>query len=320
MSTKLKRRPGLTPAQWTAWCNAADMANISLTQHPKLRVTQAIGNAKASAGFHARDGWVTVDGHKEPYCAATDGSVLWLTLAEIKAWLNALAWWGFAGWYRPWTTNGTPNYHIHVIYAGLPKKPELVVQLLDFVNDRNGLKGHGRETFYTGNKEQDAYILRLHKWAQLGGPHPGQPPKAPRPAPAPTITLQAPYTVRFPDHTTIEHVPALDGRAWVPVREWYAHLGITTTKEGWQRVKWHPVTVGVPTGGYGNTDGEVYIDGTRLAAPVRLLDIAGERRGYAPVRELAAHSGLRPWLHESTRIIEIIRPKPNGGATQGGGH
>lgn len=42
MST-LKRRAGMAPIQWNAYVAASQMAGINLTEHEKLRVTQAIG-------------------------------------------------------------------------------------------------------------------------------------------------------------------------------------------------------------------------------------------------------------------------------------
>lgn len=299
MTQILKRRAGVAPSAWNAYVAGSEMAGIDLREHQKLRVTQAVGFAKASAGYHAPDGTVQTPNGREQYCAATDLSVLWLSLDEIKAWLNALAWWGFAGWYRPWMTNGKPNFHLHVIYAGLPMKPQLESQLRDFLNDRDGLKGSGRETFFTGSRAQDSYIRSLFEWSNYSGPKPPAPPKAPKPAPKPEFVVSNPYTVVLPDGQKFS-APAIDGTAWVPVREWYEALGIrkwTLPETGQlvEAVKWHPA------------EKRVYVQGRVLDAPVRLLKIGGETRGHLPIRKLAEFSGLGINVNSNRRLIQVAR-------------
>src|SRR5262249_28447301 len=57
-------------------------------------ITQTVGYAAASAGYHAPDG--TVDGHD--YTAAVDVSVRGLSQTEIRALLDRLGQNGFAAW------------------------------------------------------------------------------------------------------------------------------------------------------------------------------------------------------------------------------
>jgi hypothetical protein len=301
MKQELKRRTGVAPSAWNSYVSASEMAGIDLREHSKLRVTQSVGFAKASAGYHAPDGTVKTESGRESYCAATDTSVLWLELGEIRAWLNSLAWWGFVGWYRPWTTNGKPNYHLHIIYAGLPMKPQLDRQLVDFLNNRNGLAGSGVETFFTGNVEQDDYIRALWRWSNHGGPKPPAPPKTPKPASKPDFPVNNPYTVILPDGQKLTGIP-IDGTAWVSVRDWYGALGIRKWvlpgpghRELVEAVKWHPATR------------RVYVQGRELEAPVRLLKVGGETKGHLPIRLLVKFSALKLRIHNQSRILEIAR-------------
>jgi hypothetical protein len=100
------------------------------------RITQTIGNAPASAGYHAQDG--TVNSH--PYSAATDLSVSGLSSTQIHNLLEKLAKVGFAAWYRK---NGVDGWsganHIHAVYANCKMKSQLRAQVRSWLNGRNGL-------------------------------------------------------------------------------------------------------------------------------------------------------------------------------------
>ena len=109
------------------------------------RIGQTIGNASASKGFHSKDG----SAGGKAFCAATDLRVSDWTNRRQPEWdkvdelLQALRDAGFAGWYRHWTNpDGSPNYHIHVVYAGAPMKSGLRQQVQDFVNGYDGTAGH----------------------------------------------------------------------------------------------------------------------------------------------------------------------------------
>lgn len=150
----MKRKYGMTPAMFSAYIRACFFAKID----PK-RITQTIGTAKASAGYHAKDGEVTVDGISYDYCAAVDISIRKLDEADIKRLLIELAKQGFVGWYR-YKGSFKNNRHIHCVYVGLPMKAQLRSQVKDFLNDRTGLVGHAKETFWTAPPEID-HPLRL---------------------------------------------------------------------------------------------------------------------------------------------------------------
>lgn len=111
------------------------------------RISQTIGNAPASAGYHAQDG--TASGH--PYCAAVDLRVRDLTEAQIRAQLNQLGSVGFAGWYRKPGADGWPASeapHIHAVWAGAKMKTALQGQISDWLAGKNGLSSHTAYKFW----------------------------------------------------------------------------------------------------------------------------------------------------------------------------
>jgi hypothetical protein len=124
---------------------------------PASRITQTIGDAAASAGTHARDGYV----NGAPYSAATDLSVRGLSSADIRALLSRLANQGFAAWYRwpghdGWPSSEAP--HIHAVYVGARMKASLQAQVRDWLVGRNGLVSHTTYAFYTWSAAQRATI------------------------------------------------------------------------------------------------------------------------------------------------------------------
>lgn len=111
------------------------------------RITQTIGNAAASAGYHAEDGRAG----GEPYCAAVDLATRDLNRAEIRDLLDRLGRNGFAAWYRQPGADGWPAGeapHIHAVFAGVRMKAELRGQVRDFLRGRNGLASHSRYDFW----------------------------------------------------------------------------------------------------------------------------------------------------------------------------
>lgn len=110
------------------------------------RITQTIGNAPASAGYHAQDG--TVNGH--PYTAAVDLSVSGMTTTQIHNLLERLAKVGYAAWYR---RNGSDGWvganHIHAVYANCMMKSQLRSQIRSWLVGRNGLVSNTIYRFHT---------------------------------------------------------------------------------------------------------------------------------------------------------------------------
>jgi hypothetical protein len=110
------------------------------------RITQTIGNAPASAGYHAQDG--TANGH--PYTAAVDLSVSGLTTTQIHNLLERLAKVGYAAWYR---RNGSDGWvganHIHAVYANCKMKTQLRSQVRSWLVGRNGLVSNTIYRFHT---------------------------------------------------------------------------------------------------------------------------------------------------------------------------
>lgn len=116
------------------------------------RITQTIGSAAASAGYHAADG--TVDGRA--YTAAIDLRARDLTEAQIRDQLVRLGENGFAAWYRKPGADGWPSDqapHIHAVFAGVVMKSQLRGQVRDFLIGLNGLASHTRYRFWSPSAE-----------------------------------------------------------------------------------------------------------------------------------------------------------------------
>ncbi len=109
------------------------------------RITQTIGHAAASAGYHEQDG--SVNG--KPYTAAVDLSVRDMSSQQIHNLLERLAKVGFAAWYR---TNGRDGWvgatHIHAVYANCKMKSVLRAQVRSWLVGRNGLSSNTLYNFH----------------------------------------------------------------------------------------------------------------------------------------------------------------------------
>lgn len=127
---KMTRPPGMAPVAWQAYLRACQSAKI----HP-LRIGQTIGDHPRSVGYHKRDGVLRVAGEKIEYTAAVDLGTLDLTPAQIERFVDALATQGFAAFYRH-KGKWKGNEHIHAIYAFLPMKPQLQIQVGEFLRER----------------------------------------------------------------------------------------------------------------------------------------------------------------------------------------
>ena len=119
------------------------------------RIMQTIGNAAASAGTHARDGYV----NGQPYSAATDISVSGLSSSQIANLLEKLGKVGFAAWYRH---NGYDGWygvnHIHAVYANCLMKTSLRSQVRSWLAGRNGLVSNTIYRFHTWSAAARAVV------------------------------------------------------------------------------------------------------------------------------------------------------------------
>jgi hypothetical protein len=131
---KLSRPYGMAPVAWQAYLRACNAAKI----HPN-RIGQTIGDHPNSVGYHKRDGVLPRGKEKIDYTAAVDLGVWDLTPAQINAFVDALAAQGFAAFYRH-EGKWKGNEHIHAIYAFLPMKPQLQIQLGEFLSARRKAK------------------------------------------------------------------------------------------------------------------------------------------------------------------------------------
>jgi hypothetical protein len=140
----------MAPQAFDALIRAAFHAGVSPD-----RVTQTIGNALASAGFHAQDGELLDGGERIPYCAAVDLHTNDLRGGQVKLLLYHMAAQGFACWFR-YRGSFAHNQHIHAVFVGLKMKPQLQRQVRDFLHDRDGLADHGPEPYWTPPAAIDA--------------------------------------------------------------------------------------------------------------------------------------------------------------------
>ena len=115
------------------------------------RIMQLIGDADASAGYHARDGFYTLNGITLPYTAAIDIRSTDLSKAECEKLWNTFNKSGeFAGWWRYYGSFKN-NQHFHVIHLGVAQKKQLKSQCKSFWEKRTGLVGNAYEPFLINN-------------------------------------------------------------------------------------------------------------------------------------------------------------------------
>jgi hypothetical protein len=129
------------------------------------RIIQTIGNAPASAGTHARDGYV----NGQPYSAATDISVSGLSSTEIANLLEKLAKVGFAAWYRHTGYDGWYGVnHIHAVYANCLMKSSLRSQVRSWLAGRNGLVSNAIYHFHTWSAAARAVVKAKFEMSNEG--------------------------------------------------------------------------------------------------------------------------------------------------------
>ena len=173
------------------------------------RITQTIGNAPASAGYHAQDG--VVDGRA--YCAATDLSVSGLTATQIHNLLERLAKLGFAAWYRKDGVDGWSGAnHLHVVYANATMKSQLRAQVRSFLVGRNGLVSN---TIYRWHDFSDATVRAVAAKfaASASGTSNGG-----AGVPARVNTAGAPLTVRAGASSSTAAVGSVADGAFITIR------------------------------------------------------------------------------------------------------
>src|SRR3569623_121291 len=162
--------PSLSPAELSALPDGTEVAHAALLKwglHPRAsdalraagvsswRIMQTIGNAAASAGTHARDGYV----NGQPYSAATDISVSGLSSSQIANLLEKLGKVGFAAWYRHSGYDGWYGVnHIHAVYANCLMKTSLRSQVRSWLAGRNGLVSNTIYRFHTWSAAARAVV------------------------------------------------------------------------------------------------------------------------------------------------------------------
>ncbi|MEO6775568.1 MAG: SH3 domain-containing protein [Kofleriaceae bacterium] len=129
------------------------------------RIVQTIGNAAASAGTHARDGYV----NGQPYSAATDISVYGLSQTQIANLLERLGKVGFAAWYRHTGYDGWYGVnHIHAVYANCLMKSSLRSQVRSWLVGRNGLVSNTIYRFHTFSAAARATVKAKYSMSHEG--------------------------------------------------------------------------------------------------------------------------------------------------------
>jgi hypothetical protein len=131
------------------------------------RISQTIGYAKASAGFHAPDGNARERGQLIQYTCALDISVRGLSRTQIYALVSALSDAGFVAWYRT-GPKWVGNNHIHCVFLGYPMKPQLRAQVKDAFAGKDALVGHRIEKFYKLTATQKRQLTALYNHCSLG--------------------------------------------------------------------------------------------------------------------------------------------------------
>ncbi|HWO20872.1 MAG TPA: hypothetical protein VNO30_19030 [Kofleriaceae bacterium] len=123
---------------------SAALRDIGVTA---AEISQTIGDADDSAGYHHADG--IFQNHE--YTAAVDLKTEHLSNLQIHRRLEKLGKHGFAAWYRlpgkdEWPSDKAP--HIHAVYANCKMKEQLQNQIKDYLNKPKALTGLSQHTIY----------------------------------------------------------------------------------------------------------------------------------------------------------------------------
>jgi len=172
------------------------------------RITQTIGNAPASAGYHAQDG--TANGH--PYTAAVDLSVSGMTTTQIHNLLERLAKVGYAGWYRRDGSDGWSGAnHIHAVYANCKMKSQLRSQVRSWLVGRNGLVSNTIYRFHTFSALAKSVVKSKFAQSSSGTTNGGSG------AEARVNTSGAPLTIRAAASTSSSAIGSVADGAYVTI-------------------------------------------------------------------------------------------------------
>lgn len=129
------------------------------------RITQTIGNAAASAGTHARDGYF----NGKPYSAATDLSTSGMSTTQVHNLLERLAKLGFVCWYRQTGRDGWNGVtHMHVVYANAAMKSSLRSQVRSWLVGRNGLVSNTIYQFHKFSAAAKAAVKAKYAMSNQG--------------------------------------------------------------------------------------------------------------------------------------------------------
>ena len=129
------------------------------------RITQTIGNAAASAGTHARDGYV----NGKPYSAATDLSTSGMSTTQVANLLERLAKLGFVCWYRQTGRDGWNGVtHMHIVYANAAMKSSLRSQVRSWLAGRNGLVSNTIYNFHHFSAAAKAAVKAKYAMSNQG--------------------------------------------------------------------------------------------------------------------------------------------------------
>ncbi len=132
---------------------------------PSWRITQTIGNAAASAGTHARDGYF----NGTAYSAATDLSTSGMSTTQVANLLERLAKLGFACWYRQTGRDGWNGVtHMHIVYANSAMKSSLRSQVRSWLAGRNGLVSNTIYQFHHFSATAKAAVTAKYAMSSQG--------------------------------------------------------------------------------------------------------------------------------------------------------
>lgn len=132
---------------------------------PAWRITQTIGNAAASAGTHARDGYV----NGKAYGAATDLSTSGMSTTQVTNLLERLAKVGFVCWYRQTGRDGWNGVtHMHIVYANSAMKSSLRSQVRSWLVGRNGLVSNTLYQFHHFSAAAKATVKAKYAMSNQG--------------------------------------------------------------------------------------------------------------------------------------------------------
>ncbi len=279
MNNPLRAR-GMADVAFAAYELASKNANIDIYAHDNLRVSQAIGNAPASKGYHHQDD--VLDG--DPYTAAADLGTRGLSRTQQATWIEELCRGGWVVFKRNWAG----NEHIHANYSGLPQKRALDGQNEDFFAGKDGLVGHRRvdDEWWFPERELRSIPERMFR---LSNPKTGRGVVVTSPLVTALLSPPKPVTSSLGFYLNTEPkprfwMPVFDGVAYAPVRAFGAALGLD--------VEYDPATDSIAF------DGE--------DQPIALKKVAGV--GHAPVRQLVREVGLRIASFDgAAQSVEVTR-------------